>query len=175
MVRNHIKGRIADAGISAKILAEQMPDGINSVAMSFITAGKVLPTRDGLQAMCSVLNCTVNDLYDPNDLILLSDEKPMSMASDITSYGRHDGKEEFRSWMLPEEKSALRAAIATLGYRSMSEWLREMSRQTLERCLGMNLSLQDSVVDRVLREVIKPSEAILSESEAEENGGVLRD
>ena len=79
MVRNHIKGRIADAGISAKILAEQMPDGINSVAMSFITAGKVLPTRDGLQAMCSVLNCTVNDLYDPNDLILpiLSSDFPL--------------------------------------------------------------------------------------------------
>lgn len=174
MVRNRIKERLSDAGISAKALSERMPDGLNPVAMTFIMAGKVLPTREGLQAMCSVLNCKVSDLYDLNDLNLLTESCPHTNGDDVPA-GRRDAKEEFRSWMLPEEKSALRTAISSLGYRSMSEWLREMTRQTLERCLGMKLSPQDSVIDRVLQDGIKQSEVILAESEAEENGGVFRD
>lgn len=174
MVRNRIKERLSDAGISAKALSEQMPDGINSVVMTFIMAGKVLPTREGLHVICSVLNCAISELYDLNDLYLLTDSCPLK-KSDDAPVGRRDAKEEFRSWMLLEEKSALRTAISSLGYRSMSEWLREMTRQTLERCLRMKLTPQDSVIDQVLQDGIKQSEVILTESEAEENGGVFRD
>lgn len=102
MVRNRIKERLLDAGISAKALSEQMPDGLNPVAMTFIMAGKVLPTREGLQAMCSVLDCAVSELYDLNDLALLTESCPPK-KSDDAPVGRRDVKEEFRSWMLPEE------------------------------------------------------------------------
>ena len=44
MVRNRIKALLAEAEITATTLVEKMPAGVDKVAMSYITNGRVLPT-----------------------------------------------------------------------------------------------------------------------------------
>ena len=65
MVRNRIKVLLAEAEITATTLVEKMPAGVDKVAMSYITNGRVLPTREILETMCDVFSCTPADIYEP--------------------------------------------------------------------------------------------------------------
>lgn len=169
MVRNHIRARLADAEVHAKELAQQMPDNLTAVAMTYIVNGKVLPTKDGLQAMCATLQCAPEDLYELNDLDLLCEyrklvpdsseldvfvlptDQPKSIPTPKRNSRNHEGMEEFRSWMKPEEKAALKKCVTALGYRSMSEWLRDMVKQTIKRYLDLHLAPKETVISRVLQ------------------------
>lgn len=72
MVNNQIRVFLAKRGLSAKALADQMPDDCNAAVMSYIMNGKAMPTRDTLDRMCAVLDCEPTDLYTIDDLDLLS-------------------------------------------------------------------------------------------------------
>lgn len=60
---NRIKAVLADRNTSAAQVARVLPDANTEVPMSFISQGKVLPTRDDLEAMCAELHCTPVELY----------------------------------------------------------------------------------------------------------------
>ncbi len=141
MTRNSIKRKLGDAGITQAAAAEQMPDAIGKVGMSFIVTGKVLPTKEGLEVLCSLLDCAPSDLYSPADINLLSvcELEEESEAATITSDsgsksgGKHDDMHKFQVWLRPYEQEAIEKAVAELGYRSLAEWLREMIRNTVAR------------------------------------------
>ena len=167
MVKNRIKVKLAEAEMTAATLSSKLPDDINKVCMSFIQAGKVLPTIDGLRAMCEVFKCTPTDIYDPTDLDLLSlvgkrievkaeapaPAQPATREQSIqaatvneaapsrTTFpdNRHTGMQQLRVWMPVEEKIALVKAVRGLGYVSIAEWLREMVRKTLKDYIALNL------------------------------------
>lgn len=141
MVRNRIKVLLAEAEITATTLVEKMPAGVDKVAMSYITNGRVLPTRESLETMCDVFSCTPADIYEPREIDLLSvrrqavqsdgcpktaetDEKQDDSMADVAmqpsprkdSNTKNEGMEQFRVWLPAEEKAALFKAIAGLGY-----------------------------------------------------------
>ena len=142
MTRNNIRAKLDEHGFTQIEAAKQMPDNVDRVGMSFIVTGKVLPTRGGLEALCSLLDCTPTDLYDPDDIDLLGvgssgDDIDESVRLDLNvtpkSGRQHDGMCELRAWLRPSEKEALANAVTDLGYRSVAEWLREMIRNTVAR------------------------------------------
>jgi len=136
MTKNNIRLKFLEKGISQTEAANQMPDDVGRVGMSFIATGRVLPTKDGLEAMCKMLDCTPADLYDLSDLDLLSvgsDKSDQPVRSPSRSGSQHDGMLQLRAWLRPYEKDALETAVQELGYRSVSEWLREMIRNTVAR------------------------------------------
>ncbi|MGI6689876.1 MAG: helix-turn-helix transcriptional regulator [Christensenellales bacterium] len=148
MVKNRIKVMRAEADISATALAEKLPDVQSKVAMSFIEQGRVLPTRDSLEQMCELLGCTPTDLYRERDLDLLSVgggeadsefEVEGFQKPETTRPTDKEGQERIRVWMLREEKEALLQAIAGLGYKNVTEWLREMYRATMQRYIELQL------------------------------------
>ena len=136
MTKNSIRLKFMEKGISQTEAASQMPDDVGRVGMSFIATGRVLPTKDGLKALCKILDCTPEDLYDPSDLDLLSvgaDKSDQPTRSPSRTGSQHDGMLQLRAWLRPYEKDALETAVQELGYRSVSEWLREMIRNTVAR------------------------------------------
>jgi len=168
MVRNRIKVMRAEAGISATALSERMPEGVDKIVMSFIETGRVLPTRDSLETMCEIFDCTPTDLYNRYDIDLCAvraqqtEQTPTTVKA--TSLGaqtsppkatvtfrrngagcdRHYGMAQLRVWMLADEKAALFKAVNALGYHSVAEWLREMYRTTLHKYI--TLKLQDTTI-----------------------------
>lgn len=175
MVRNRIKVLRAEAEISATALAEKMPEGVDKVVMSYIEKGRVLPTREGLETMCDVFECLPTDIYEAQDIDLLtvkrepeqqpapepvktvSTGKPQSdIAVQIARKGgeSHEGMEQFRVWMPAEEKAALFKVVAGLGYHSVAEWLREKYRATLRDYIALQLK------DKAIHEVIPPTTEI---------------
>lgn len=146
MTKNRIRERLEESCITQAEIASKMPDGVGKVGMSFIATGKVLPTKDGLEALCTMLDCSPTDLYDPEDIDLLSvgsdamDESVRFDPGSISKTGRqHDGMCELRAWLRPYEKESLANAVADLGYRSIAEWLREMIRNTVARSRRLQL------------------------------------
>lgn len=145
MTDNTIRVERLKLGLSQGKLAEQLPDDLDAVAIGFIEKGRVLPTRDTMEALCEIFNCIPTDLYAPEDIDLLSGSKPTvdveSAEPQFTDQtpvrqksGRgHDGMTEFRTWLRPSEKDALEEAVDALGYRNLSEWFREVYRNTVCR------------------------------------------
>ena len=140
MTKNHIKQKLEEVGITQKELAELLPDDVGRTAMSFIVTGKVLPTKPCLEAMCDKLDCLPTDLFEREDIDLLSignesiDDSARFESGSVSRSGRqHDGMVELRAWLRPYEKEALAKAVGDLGYRSIAEWLREMIRNTVAR------------------------------------------
>ena len=176
MVRNRIKALRAEAGISATALSERMRGGVDKAAMSFIEGGRVLPTRDGLDAMCEFFDCSPTDLYEKRELDLLAvrakaetaeqtppvktvvlratEDKPQETSGfeKLEGADRHEGMEQIRVWLPVDEKAALFKAVSALGYHSVAEWLREMYRATLHKYIS--LKLQDTAK---LHEAIPPT------------------
>ena len=178
MVRNRIKVLLAEAEITATTLVEKMPAGVDKVAMSYITNGRVLPTRESLETMCDVFSCTPADIYEPREIDLLSVRRQAAQAvqsdgcpktaetgekqddgmADVVmqpsprkdSNTKNEGMEQFRVWLPAEEKAALFKAIAGLGYHSAAEWLREKYRATLREYIALQLN------NKTLHEAIPP-------------------
>lgn len=133
---NMIKAKLSAAGISSKALAKEVE--ISEVAMSFILNGYVLPTRETLRLICESLKCEPTDLYDASDLKLLGNAKPDAKKSKTVIGGRSvkdraDGATRLFFWIDEQEKANLIAAVKSLGYRTVTEWLREMMRNTIAR------------------------------------------
>lgn len=135
MIKNRIKERLVDQGISQVALTRGMPEEITQVVMSFIVTGKVLPTRECLQVMCDMLDCKPTDLYQAEDLNLLyTGEIALAQEdSEKKDTSQHEGMIQLRAWLRPQEKESITRAVDELGYRNVAEWLREMVRNTVER------------------------------------------
>lgn len=145
MISNRIKVLLAERKISAKELADGMADCCNAAMMSYISNGKVLPTREMLGKMCFILGCQATDLYDAKDIDLLSDDD--GSASTVVPSG---------TWLSPMEVKTLEEAIEALEYKDLGEWIHEMRRMTLLQYHGL-----------VKKGAINLSEVILPESEGE--------
>lgn len=154
MTNNTIRIERLKLGLSQGKLAEQLPDDLDAVAVGFIEKGRVLPTRDTMEVLCEIFNCTPTDLYAPEDIDLLSGRKPIDdvEAEELTTpnqqpdrqrSGRgHDGMTEFRTWLRPNEKQTLEEAVDALGYRSLSEWFREVYRNTVCRYKRLSIPVK---------------------------------
>ena len=170
-VANRIKVLRAEANISATALASQIPGG-DKVVMSYIENGRALPTKDGLEKMCDIFSCKPADIYATDDLNLLSVKREPEAAQPTKGKRRdtqqetrlqnlradtaeqREGMEQVRVWMAADEKAALFKAISGLGYRSVSEWMREKYRATLREYIALNLG------DKTLHEAIPPDKEI---------------
>ena len=154
MTENNIRSMRVRAGLSQEDVASSLPEGTNRVMVSFMEAGRTLPTVDGMKALCDVFICSPSDLYLLDDLDLsLSEQFPTKCSTSTKTSGGgrghgHEGMTEFRVWVKPEEKEAVEKAVAKLGYRSSAEWFREAQRALLQRCIMMGLSeSSSSIVD----------------------------
>lgn len=153
MTENNIRSMRVRAGLSQEDVASSLPEGTNRVMVSFMEAGRTLPTVDGMKALCDLFICSPSDLYLLDDLDLsLSEQFPTKCSTSAkTGGGRgpgHEGMTEFRVWVKPEEKEAIEKTVAKLGYRSSAEWFREAQRALLQRCIMMGLSESgSSIVD----------------------------
>lgn len=157
MTENNIRSMRVRAGLSQEDVASSLPEGTNRVMVSFMEAGRTLPTVDGMKALCDLFICSPSDLYLLDDLDLsLSKRFPAKCslsAGRIAGAGGgrgsgHEGMTEFRVWIKPEEKKAIEKALVALGYRSGAEWFREAQRALLQRCIMMGLSESESdIVD----------------------------
>lgn len=146
MTENNIRSMRVRAGLSQEDVASSLPEGTNRVMVSFMEAGRTLPTVDGMKALCDLFICSPSDLYLLDDLDLsLSEQFPTKCSTSTKTSGggrgpEHEGMTEFRVWVKPEEKEAIEKAVAKLGYRSGAEWFREAQRALLQRCVMMGLS-----------------------------------
>lgn len=146
MTENNIRSMRVRAGLSQEDVASSLPEGTNRVMVSFMEAGRTLPTVDGMKALCDLFICSPSDLYLLDDLDLsLSEQSPTKCSTSTKTSGGgrgpgHEGMTEFRVWVKPEEKEAIEKAVAKLGYRSGAEWFREAQRALLQRCVMMGLS-----------------------------------
>lgn len=146
MVPNRIRDMRVQAGLSQEDVADSLPNEVTRVIVSFLECGKVLPTVESMKGLCDLFICSPKDLYDPGELDLaLAETYPDVVARPPAKKGGgrgagHEGMTEFRVWVKPEEKAALESAVAKLGYRSTTEWFREVFRSALERCTLMGLS-----------------------------------
>lgn len=154
MTENNIRSMRVRAGLSQEDVASSLPEGTNRVMVSFMEAGRTLPTVDGMKALCDLFICSPSDLYLLDDLDLsLSEQFPTKCSTSTKTSGGgrghgHEGMTEFRVWVKPEEKEAIEKAVAKLGYRSGAEWFREAQRALLQRCVMMGLSESGSnIVD----------------------------
>lgn len=154
MTENNIRSMRVRAGLSQEDVASSLPEGTNRVMVSFMEAGRTLPTVDGMKALCDLFICSPSDLYLLDDLDLsLSEQFPTKCSTSTKTSGGgrgpgHEGMTEFRVWVKPEEKEAIEKAVAKLGYRSGAEWFREAQRALLQRCIMMGLSESgSSIVD----------------------------
>ena len=154
MTENNIRSMRVRAGLSQEDVASSLPEGTNRVMVSFMEAGRTLPTVDGMKALCDLFICSPSDLYLLDDLDLsLSEQFPTKCSTSTKTSGGgrghgHEGMTEFRVWVKPEEKEAIEKAVAKLGYRSGTEWFREAQRALLQRCVMMGLSESESdIVD----------------------------
>ena len=154
MTENNIRSMRVRAGLSQEDVVSSLPEGTNRVMVSFMEAGRTLPTVDGMKALCDLFICSPSDLYLLDDLDLsLSEQFPTKCSTSTKTSGGgrghgHEGMTEFRVWVKPEEKEAVEKAVAKLGYRSSAEWFREAQRALLQRCIMMGLSeSSSSIVD----------------------------
>lgn len=154
MTENNIRSMRVRAGLSQEDVASSLPEGTNRVMVSFMEAGRTLPTVDGMKALCDLFICSPSDLYLLDDLDLsLSEQFPTKCSTSTKTSGGgrgpgHEGMTEFRVWVKPEEKEAIEKAVAKLGYRSSAEWFHEAQRALLQRCIMMGLSESgSSIVD----------------------------
>lgn len=142
MPKNNIRVERTRLGLSQGAVAKAMPDNVEAVALGFIENGRVLPTKGGMKALCDLFGCNPEDLYDPSELDLTlaepeEDVSPPDIApakqTRTDAADRHEGMQQFRVWLRPQEKEYLERVVTELGYRSSAEWLREMYRNTIAR------------------------------------------
>jgi DNA-binding XRE family transcriptional regulator len=144
--KNRIRVLLAENHETAKSIVPMLPD-VDRSSMSYIVQGRVLPTKQTLNAMTAVLHCTTKDLYDLNDIDLagrmtielnaeLSDTlNPNDLTPaerkrlGFTNHG-HDGMERVYIWYPQGGKEALFDVIKQLDYPSVAEWFRDMARIT---------------------------------------------
>ena len=132
MATNRLKLKRIQKGLSQGALAKLLPNGMTAMGLSFIETGKAMPTKEGLRAICSTLECTPFDLFDEDDLNLASSST--ASRSDFASMNtRKNGFVEFRTLITQEEKAQLEEAMKVLGYRGPSEWFREAFRSLVTK------------------------------------------
>ena len=152
MVSNRIKVLLAEREISAKALADGMPECCSPAIMSYITNGKVLPTKQTLGRMCFLLGCEPTDLYDVKDLDLLSGGKEREQSPCVV-------EDTLQRDLNAREIAALELAVKALGYSDLGDWVRDMWRATMLRYYGLAGLVETGAINL--------SEVILHEGEVE--------
>jgi len=135
--KNRIRVLLAENNETAKSIVPMLPN-VDRVSMSYIVQGRVLPTKDTLNAMTAALNCETKDLYDLADIDLawqIADIQAVPAQApkpSITIKGDHghDGMERVYIWYPQGGKEALFEVIKHLDYPSVAEWFRDMARIT---------------------------------------------
>lgn len=155
MVTNQLKVALAKADTNAATLAKKIP-GLDKVTMSYITRGKVLPTREEMEAICKELDCKATDIYDEQelDLNVTRDRNPNAeIANPLKAPVRQRAEDQDGIIRCePAEKAVLIKATEGLGYRNLTEWFREMYRMTLKQYAALKLD------GKMLHELIPPLE-----------------
>ncbi len=120
MVRNRIHEFRLAKDMSQVQLADRLPDSPGNTILSLIETGRVLPTREMLDALCRIFDCTPIDLYDKDDLDLgaVSDE------------GGERGSQNGRLVSMRISNEII-DALKEVGYNDVSDWLRESKRKLL--------------------------------------------
>lgn len=113
--------------MSAGMLAEHMKDG-NSADVREFELGRALPTRRDLKAIVQALSVTPIDIWNRDELDLLGLLKGEHEIKDA-----HEGQQQFRVWLLTDEKDKLEKAIKALGYDTPTAWFRHMAAVTLNK------------------------------------------
>jgi DNA-binding XRE family transcriptional regulator len=158
---NKIRALRAMRGLSQAQLSEALPDNSNAVIVGFLESGRVLPTVEGMKALCNVFTCTPTEMYQEEALDLVN----ALTSGHVRTFKRHkrgrghDGMTEFRAWMEPDEKAALERAVKRMGYKSGSEWFRESYRDLLKECIQHGVSDKSNltIVSSVLSDEIQTS------------------
>lgn len=101
----------------------------NSVALSFVEAGKVLPTKPDLETICLALNVEPTDIYAPADLNLLGTR---TMVKGVGKRDHGENLTEFRAWVTRDLKREIEDAVALLGYKSLTDWFRAATATLLK-------------------------------------------
>jgi len=149
--KNRIRVLLAENHETAKSIVPMLPN-VDRVSMSYIVQGRVLPTKDTLNAMTAALNCEKKDLYDLNDidlagfkntsdtLTLITPELGSIKTFPIKPIGDHghDGMVRMFFWIDPERKEAIQQNRAKLGYITDAEWFRECDRNLAERAAKLD-------------------------------------
>ena len=135
--KNRIRVLLAENHETAKSIVPMLPN-VDRVSMSYIVQGRVLPTKDTLNAMTAALHCTAKDLYDLNEIDLANrGEKAQALSKPIGDHG-HDGMERVYIWYPQGGKEALFEVIKQLDYPSVAEWFRDMARITFLKAAKLN-------------------------------------
>lgn len=139
MGRNRVKEARIRAGISQEELAAQMPEGMNNVAVGFIEKNRVMPTREGMAAMCAIFKCEPITLFDEADLDLSlkrpkSEVRPEAIPNKTGTAPRRIvcarwGNGELRARVKDELRERFLSELADFGYRDFGDWLHEQIRR----------------------------------------------
>lgn len=124
---NRLSHWMLKRGVSVDDLVKRCIDA-NATAIDLMEKDKCMPTRGDLQCISDALQCVPTDIWPRGrlDLLgLLKDEKAVEKD--------HPGEVRFRVWMLQEEKDKLERAIKELGYRTPTDWFRDMAAMTLTK------------------------------------------
>jgi hypothetical protein len=151
--KNRIRVLLAENHETAKSIVPMLPD-VDRVAMSYIVQGRVLPTKDTLNAMTAVLNCKTIDIYSDLREIDLADglqrasSDSLANQPKITSDHGHDGMERVYIWYPQGGKEALFEVIKQLDYPSVAEWFRDMARITFLKAAKLDgQTLHEAAID----------------------------
>lgn len=101
MTENNIRSMRVRAGLSQEDVASSLPEGTNRVMVSFMEAGRTLPTVDGMKALCDLFICSPSDLYLLDDLDLsLSEQFPTKCSTSTKTSGGGRGHGHEGMWRL---------------------------------------------------------------------------
>jgi len=92
---------------------------------------------------------TINPDDEQVTIPLNSLEAPVRQRVEKRNHG-HENQERVFFWFASDEKAALVKAVEGLGYRNLTEWMREMYRMTLKQYAALKLE------GKTLHELIPP-------------------
>ena len=146
--KNRIRVLLAENHETAKSIVPMLPD-VDRVSMSYIVQGRVLPTKDTLNAMTAALNCETKDLYDladidlANSLSLVPEVEGLSLSKPTFPAIKSDARDRSgRIWMDAGSEGAKDRVLEQAKRHGYDGW------QQLLVLLETVLNLMDSgVVD----------------------------
>lgn len=123
---NSIKGALAMRNTTAAELSRLLPDANTEAIMSYITQGRVIPTKTDLQKACDILDCSPSDLYNMVDLDYSSIKKTPAKAFPKLDRNRDRSGRIWIDSGNEDAKNSLYTMICDLGMDGWQGWYRAM-------------------------------------------------
>ena len=118
-----LKEKIEEKGLTANELARLVK--VDAPTISKFKNYKVLPIPATMESICNVLDCEVEDIYEPSEINFKKCKK--SVRTEFDNY-----KVTVR---LPREaKAKIRKALKICGYRNVSYWINRCYERLLAQC-----------------------------------------